>query len=570
MRIFRLVALWGVHLSLLLVAAGALLTWATGESGFVSLKPGASADRFVTSDMSVARLPEVLVLDTCRIETYPGGEIPRDYVSRIVAGNDTIILSMNRVADVDGYRLTQSRFTADGSVELSVSHDPAGRPVTYAGFALFALSFAVLIFISRRAGRFVAVAFVALAGTVVRAESVKGISEAQADSLEAVQVVYNGRVVTFDTFARDLMTQLSGSQSYRGMGAVRAVGSMILFPDEWASQPVLKVNGDSLQKLLGGDRVSLRGLFDGQGRLRLTGMYNGADARTRGFITELDGRVGLLLRLYSGSLVSAPDPSVARLSVARVNGELVYNRMPLMALACILFVVAAVAGFTGYWRKWIVWCAVAVAAVDYVMRWWIAGNVPLGSMPDTMRLMALFTGLVAAVVHHREPLLSVVAAMACAAVGGVSIIMGKSPATATLMPVLRSPWLGVHVTVVMLSYSLLLVTFLASLCALFRSRASVSLMRFERRILPVAVWLLGLGIATGSVWAELSWGRYWAWDPKETWALVTFAVYSIGLHPKIAALRSPRRWHIYMLVAFAAVIMTYVGVNFLSSLHAYA
>ncbi len=570
MRIFRLLALWGVHLSLLLVAVGALLTWATGESGSVSLKPGTSADRFVTSGMSAARLPKTLILDTCWIETYPGGEMPRDYVSRIVTGNDTLILSMNRVADVDGYRLVQSCFTADGGVEFGVSHDPAGRQVVYAGFALFALSFAALIFISRKAGRFVAVAFAALAGTVARAESVKGISEARADSLEAVQVVYNGRVVTFDTFARDLLTQLSGSRSYRGMDAVQAVGSMILFPDDWVSQPVLKVNGDSLQKLLGGDRVSLRELFDEHGGLRLVGMYDGADARTRGFITELDERVGLLLRLYSGSLVSAPDSSVPRLSVARVNGELFYNRMPLTALACILFVAAAVAGFAGHWRKWIAWCAVAVAVVDYAMRWWIAGHVPLGSMPDTMWLMALFTGIVAAVIHHREPLLSAVAALACAIVGGASVIMGKSPATATLMPVLRSPWLGVHVTVVMLSYSLLLVTFLASLCALLRPRVSVSLMRFERRILPVAVWFLGLGIATGSVWAELSWGRYWAWDPKETWALVTFAVYSIGLHPKVAVLRPSRRWHIYMLVAFAAVIMTYVGVNFLSSLHAYA
>ena len=96
------------------------------------------------------------------------------------------------------------------------------------------------------------------------------------------------------------------------------------------------------------------------------------------------------------------------------------------------------------------------------------------------------------------------------------------------------------------------------------------LMWLDRVMLYPALYLLGLGIITGAVWANVSWGRYWAWDPKETWALVTFIIYAVAMHRSIKPLNHPTTFHAYMLFAFLAVLMTYFGVNALSSLHAYS
>lgn len=570
MNRFRLVALWGVHLSLLIVAAGAMLTWAMGRNGSVSLAAGETAVRYTVDEMMVEHLPKPVTLDTFYVEYYPGGAVPCDYVSRIVAGTDTFRLSMNQVADIDGWRFTQSQFTTHGTVEFGVSYDPMGRATVYAGFLLFALSGLLLIVIPKRSRikKVLAGLLILFSWNAAGAESVRGISEAQADSLARVQVVYNGRVVTFDTFARDMLTQVSGSSSYRGMSAVQAVGSMIFYPEDWSRQPLLKVKGDWLRDKFGGSRVALDDLFEANGVFRLTSLYQAASPKHQAQLTELDGRVGLLLQLYSGSLVSAPEAGEALLSPVRVKVELFYNRVPLALGACVMFVVAAVAGFMRRGSRWLLCGAVALAVSDYTLRWWIAGHVPLGSMPDTLRLAVIVTGLCIIFMRRSWPLFMPVASLACAAMCGTAVIMGKSPAVATLMPVLRSPWLGIHVSVVMVSYSLLLITFLSSVCALARPSLRAPVMRFEHTVLPVAVWLLGLGIATGAVWAEMSWGRYWAWDPKEIWALVTFAVYSIGLHPRL--IRRSESWHVYIVAAFAAVLMTYVGVNYMPSLHAYA
>lgn len=570
MNRFRLAALWGVHLSLLVVAVGAMLTWAMGDSGSLSLAAGETAVRYTTGEMTVERLPVPLRLDTFYVEYYPGGRVPRDYVSRLVSGTDTFDLSVNRVADIEGWRVTQSQFTSYGTVEFGVSHDTAGRLTVYAGFLLFALSGLLLIVIPkrRRIKKLLAGLLMVLSWNAAGAESVRGISEAQADSLARVQVVYNGRLVTFDTFARDLLTQVSGSSSYRGMSAVRTVGSMIFYPEDWSRQPLLNVKGDWLRDKLGAPFVAMADMFGNDGGFILTYLYDSANSKHQAQLTELDGRAGLLVQLYSGSLVSAPEAGVPLLSPARVEVELLYNRVPLALGACVLFVMAALAGFMRRGCRSLFWGGISFAVADYLLRWWIAGHIPLGSMPDTLRFAVVVTGLCAVFVRRGYPLIMPVSALVCASLCATAVIMGRSPATATLMPVLHSPWLGIHVSVVMVSYSLFLITFLSSVCALARHSMQAPVMRFERRILPVAVWLLGLGIATGAVWAEMSWGRYWAWDPKETWALVTFGVYSVGLHPKLKC--HPVGWHFYMVASFATVLMTYIGVNYLPSLHAYA
>ena len=87
-----------------------------------------------------------------------------------------------------------------------------------------------------------------------------------------------------------------------------------------------------------------------------------------------------------------------------------------------------------------------------------------------------------------------------------------------------------------------------------------------------AMTTLGLGIFIGAIWANISWGNYWSWDPKETWALITFMVYAVLLHPhSLPSLQRPRIYHLYCLCAFLTLLMTYFGVNyFLGGMHSYA
>lgn len=120
---------------------------------------------------------------------------------------------------------------------------------------------------------------------------------------------------------------------------------------------------------------------------------------------------------------------------------------------------------------------------------------------------------------------------------------------------------------VMSAYALLAIIALNSAIGLAgRGSADTS-----RLLLYPALFLLGAGIFVGAIWADRSWGRYWGWDPKETWALVTFIIYSFPLHDRtFTAFRNDRCINLYLLLAFLSVLMTYFGVNYLlSGLHSY-
>ena len=150
-----------------------------------------------------------------------------------------------------------------------------------------------------------------------------------------------------------------------------------------------------------------------------------------------------------------------------------------------------------------------------------------------------------------------------------------------LLPVLRSPLLPIHVISIMLSYTLLAITMGIGIVSLIsgkkEKRKDISLV-----FLYPAVFLLAFGIFVGAVWANISWGGYWGWDPKETWALVTMLLYSAALHAgplggvsrrtgRPPFFRNPTFFHIYIIAAFLAVLITWFGVNYLlGGMHSYA
>lgn len=160
-----------------------------------------------------------------------------------------------------------------------------------------------------------------------------------------------------------------------------------------------------------------------------------------------------------------------------------------------------------------------------------------------------------------------IALLALLAGGALQLYAGSTP----LMPVLRSAWLGVHVSFIVMAYTLFAFLAVNGAMALCLPARREALMQQSLRLLRPAEGMLGLGIFMGAVWANQSWGRYWSWDAKEVWALITFMLYALPFHiRRIGWLRPPLRLHLFLLGAFLSVLFTYFGCNYLlTGLHSY-
>ena len=147
-----------------------------------------------------------------------------------------------------------------------------------------------------------------------------------------------------------------------------------------------------------------------------------------------------------------------------------------------------------------------------------------------------------------------------------------------LQPVLQTPLLGIHVSVIMLAYTLFAIIAINGIIGLCSKRLSTFYYSLSTILLYPAEFCLMAGIFIGAVWANMSWGRYWGWDPKETWALITMLVYALLLHlpwlktkSKISNHKFELYYHILCIIAFAFVLFTYFGVKYLlGGLHSYA
>ena len=217
------------------------------------------------------------------------------------------------------------------------------------------------------------------------------------------------------------------------------------------------------------------------------------------------------------------------------------------------------------------------------MRWKIGGFAPLSNMYETMIFLAwasVFAGLLFA---RRSSITFSLAALFAGIVLFVAGLSWIDPQINPLAPVLKSPWLVFHVAILMTAYGLFGISFLIGLVNLFmiplRGGEKVSTYSTSVRklsiineiILIVGLMLMTIGTFMGAVWANESWGRYWGWDPKETWALITIIVYAMVTH-----LHLHKKWYSLWLfnlcsvLAFISVLMTYFGVNFfLSGMHSY-
>lgn len=211
------------------------------------------------------------------------------------------------------------------------------------------------------------------------------------------------------------------------------------------------------------------------------------------------------------------------------------------------------------------------------LRGYVAGHLPLSNGYETMQFMGLCSLVITLCLQNKFILMMPFGFLLAGLTLLVSMMGESNPQITPLMPVLASPLLSIHVCVIMLAYSLLafcLFNGITALCLqkMMHHNQVEQLHRISHLMLYPALFLLAAGIFIGAIWANVSWGRYWGWDPKEVWALITFMVYALALHNKsIKWFGKPLHFHLYMVMAFLCVLITYFGVNFLlGGMHSYA
>ncbi len=233
----------------------------------------------------------------------------------------------------------------------------------------------------------------------------------------------------------------------------------------------------------------------------------------------------------------------------------------------------------------------------FILRWIAGGHIPMAGGFDSMNLMAISIGILGLVFSFRSKKFSIFLPgskgdTACDRSGAnfqfsisaamlsmgfcllVAMMSGSNPPVTNLMPVLSSPLLCLHVAVIMMSYALFFFLMMIGIAGLISGKKTFnfqfSIFNLAKRLLYPAVFLLALGIIIGALWANISWGNYWTWDPKEVWALITLIVYAFPLHPSLSVSREPKKFFLYCTLAFLSVIITYFGVNILlGGMHSY-
>jgi cytochrome c-type biogenesis protein CcsB len=217
-------------------------------------------------------------------------------------------------------------------------------------------------------------------------------------------------------------------------------------------------------------------------------------------------------------------------------------------------------------------------------RWYIAGRAPLSNAFESMVYVAWAAMLAGFIFANRSRVVLPATALISTLTLFVAHLSWMDPEITNLVPVLKSYWLTIHVAVITASYGFFgLGAILALFCLVlysFKSKKNRDMIDYQIKSitlinelnLTLGLYLLTIGSFLGAVWANESWGRYWGWDPKETWALITILVYAFILHMRlIPSLKSSFAFNFGALFGLSSVLMTYFGVNYyLSGLHSYA
>lgn len=300
------------------------------------------------------------------------------------------------------------------------------------------------------------------------------------------------------------------------------------------------------------------------------------------------------IRSYQQKTVPHDLPSDTRFRAEKLYNHLNYTR--LLAIGCLTVGILA---FFYYTRRMIqsnprnsltdhvihgTFLCLLILVLAYLiflitLRGYISHHLPLTNGYETMQFMAACAVLLTCCFSKRWKGVVAFGYLTSGLSLLVAMLGEANPPITRLMPVLASPLLSSHVVSIMVAYTLLAFVMLNGVTALLlhytRPDNETQIERLyiiSRILLYPAVFFLTIGIFIGAVWANVSWGRYWGWDPKEVWALITLLIYAGALHPdSLPVFRKPLFFHEFAILAFLSVLVTYLGVNFfLGGMHSYA
>lgn len=628
-KMWRRPSLLLVHASVVVILLGGALTTWTGLHGSMTLQPGVRSTTIDTGDGHNATLPFEMELESFEVVPYPGTRTPMDFVSHVVVEGQRQDISMNNILRHRGYRFYQEDYGDDGSSTLSVAHDPWGIGVTYCGYAMLLIGLVGLMVSPK--GRFrqllkgAAVALMLLLPGAASATP-QTLPRTTADRMGRMYILYKGRVCPLQTFAKDFTTKLTGNATYHGLTPEQVLSGYLFYYSDWADEPAVKLKGAAELNLPKRASVSQMafladttfGPMSAKNLRAANEKYNLVQMLLRGKLLKIFPVEGnwygqndnlpltvaddeyLFIRQwqsYCQELVLKGDYAelervfdktrqyqTARFDEqpTRTRAERLYNALTTgrwLPMTCITLGLLCFAYSLVRQRRskhlpaWLrtattAWVAALTAFLlaIFVLRWVAGGHAPMAGGFDSMNLMAVVIGLVALLLGRRHPMALPAGMLTMGFCLLVAMMSGSNPPITNLMPVLNSPLLTLHVAVIMCAYALLFFAMMGGLAGLATDAEGYR--RLNLLLLYPAVTLLALGIIIGAVWANISWGSYWSWDPKEVWALITLIVYALPLHSGVLA--RPRAFHLYCVLAFFSVIITYFGVNLLlGGMHAY-
>ena len=627
-RKVRRVSVLLLHFAFVVILVGALLTHLTAWQGVVHLRKGVAVNVCMEeSEGRVRELPFSIVLDSFNIKYHNGTEAVADYESHFTIinnhnDNDNLnhnwekgFVSMNNIYATQGMRLYQSGYDEDGmGSTLAINSDRWGIPVTYFGYGLLFLSMIMLLIDPK--GRFRQLvrkaSVLMLLLLPMQAHAAKTFTEEEADEFGHLCIDWNDRICPVQTLALDFTRKLYGKSSYKDYTAEQVLCGFIFYTEEWGQEPILRIKSAEVRHRLGlNEYTSVASLFGNDGyRLGpyIEEYYLGASDSFHEEVMKVDDKVMLVMQVSRGELLKLlpykgkwhapteriqtdhPHEMIRELakyqqtygandipSPTRLTAERIYNSIP---FATILFMVCLTFAFVSLFRwSWAKRLSLIILATSFLaltfclaLRWLISGNIPMSNGYETMLMMAWMIMLASLLVYRKFHIILTFGLLLSGFLLLVSHLGQMDPKITHIMPVLSSPLLSIHVSCVMMAYGLFSITFACGIYALIVRKKAEEMHLLSQLFLYPALFLLTAGIFIGAIWANVSWGRYWGWDPKEVWALITMLIYAFPMHSaSFSWLREARHYHLFMVLAFLAVLITYFGVNFfLGGLHSYA
>ena len=685
-----------LHLSFIIILAGALLTHISAKRGMIHLRIGQPTDTYMAQDeeqgMKEEKLPFSLCLQKFEAKMHDGTNAVADYSSKftVIDGDDKSEgeVSMNNIYSHRSYRLYQSSYDEDGKGSvLAINADPYGIPVTYTGYALLFISLVWMLFDPKGGYRkllkspllkkgALMTALILSMGNIqtLHAESATGnlqnavLPKETAEKFGELHILYNDRICPVQTFALDFCKKIYGARSYQGLTAEQVLSGWVFYGNTWANEPFIKIKSGEMKTAMNlPDYASLNTFFNREMGGYTIGQYvqeyyNGQQDKFHQQAADIDGKIQIIMELREGislkvlpytftknvkatkdhsfikagtttwfspvdklpqavehqhalyikNVFSLLNGDVKAGNISRVNeffvkmkkyqevssgnslptatqykAERINNAFP---FATILFMANLTLGFIALFytiyrmtkKREIkalnialpILLGVSFLALTFglALRWIISGNIPMSNGYESMLTVAWFVMLISILMQLRIRIVMVFGFLISGFFLLVSHINQMDPAIGQMMPVLNSPLLSIHVSIIMMSYALLSLTFICGIMGICLRSHGEELQALSRIFLYPALTTMGFGIFIGAIWANVSWGNYWSWDSKETWALITFMIYAVVVHTlSLPVFRKPLVYHIYITLAFLSIAMTYFGVNyFLTGMHSYA